>query len=55
MYYLFGLELVITVTPIPVTETEAQRNRVTPVPQSLSTNGYKLMLRGVLGYTEGAM
>lgn len=55
MYYLAALELVIAVTPIPVTETEAQRDRVTPVPQSLSTNGCKLMLGGVLGYTEGAM
>lgn len=55
MYYLVALELVIAVTPIPVTETEAERNRVTPVPQSLSTNGCKLMLGGVLGYTEGAM
>lgn len=53
--HLAGLEPVTTPTPMPGVETEAQRHRVTLGPQSQSTNGRNLMLREVLGYTEGAM
>lgn len=52
--YLVGLEPVIALIPIAVTETEAKKGQVTLRPQGQSTNKHKLVLRGVLGYMEGA-